>query len=54
MGGAVRQDLPLPTACTIDGEAFAFESVCEQKGCGHLGLRCRGRKIDSFETPQPL
>ena len=45
---AAGKDLSFPAAWTKDGEAFASELVCEQKGCGHLGFGRRGRQIDGF------
>jgi len=54
MSRAAGKDLSFPTACTKDGEAFASELVCEQKGCGHLGFGRRGRQIDGFETALSL
>ena len=48
MRGAAGKDLSFPTARTKDGEAFASELVCEQKGCGNLGFSRRGRQIDGF------
>jgi len=48
MSGAAGKDLSFPTARTKDGEAFASELVCEQKGCGHFGFGRRGRQIDGF------
>ncbi len=43
-----RNDLSVSTARSKDGEAFASELVCEQKGRGHLGFGRRGRQIDGF------
>lgn len=54
MGGTIGNDLPIPTARSKDGEAFAFESECEQKGGGYLGLGCRAGKLMVFETPLSL
>ena len=48
MRGAAGKDLLLPTARSIDGEAFASELVGEQKGRGQLGFGRRGRQIDGF------
>ena len=48
MSGAAGKDLPFPAACTKDGEAFASELVCEEKGSGHLGFGRRGWQIDGF------
>ena len=48
MRGAAGKDLRFPTACSEDGEAFASELICEEKGRGHLGFGRRGRQIDGF------
>ena len=43
MRRAAGKNLSFPTARTKDGEAFASELVCEEKGRGHLGFGRRGR-----------
>ena len=43
MRRAAGKDLSFPTARTKDGEAFASELVCEEKGCGYFGFGRRGR-----------
>ena len=48
MREAAGKDLSFPAARSKDGEAFASELVCEQKGRGHLWFGRRGRQIDGF------
>ena len=48
MRGMTRNDLSVSTARSVDGEAFASELVCEQKGRSHLGFGRRGRQIDGL------
>ena len=48
MREAAGKDLSFPAARTKDGETFASELVCEEKGRGHLGFGRRGRQIDGF------
>ncbi len=45
-----RENLLFPAAGPEDGEAFAFESVGEEKGLCHLGLGRRSRQIDGFRN----
>ena len=48
MRGATGEDLLFPTTRSKDGEAFAFELVGKEKGCGHLVFGRCGRQIDGF------
>ena len=48
MSRAAGKDLSFSTVRTKDGESFASELVCEQKGCGHLGFGRRERQSDGF------
>ena len=48
MSGAAGKDLSFSAIRSKDGEAFASELVCEEKGRGHLGFGRRGRQIDGF------
>ena len=48
MRGAAGKDLSFPAARSKNGEAFASELICEQKGRRHLGFDRRGRQIDGF------
>ena len=45
---ATGKDLLFSAARSEDGEAFAFKSIGEKKGFGHVGLGCRGGQIDGF------